>query len=58
VAGRQKQVNTRLSVQELGTLKRLAKQEHRTLADTIRILIVRAGSALVSRSKNGRAGAP
>jgi hypothetical protein len=56
VAGRKartEQINTRLDVDELRTLKKLAKIEHRTPADTIRILIVRAGAAVEQVRKNG-----
>ena len=45
-AVRTEQVNTRLSTAELRTLKKLAAREHLTVAETIRILIVRAGSRL------------
>ena len=44
-SARSAQVNVRLSAEERRILDRLAKHEHRTPADTVRILILRAGEA-------------
>jgi len=49
---REEQVNVRLSTSERRVLDRLAKRERRTAADTIRILIVRAGALLRKGAKS------
>jgi len=50
---RAEQLNVRLNADERRTLDRLAEDEHRTPADTIRILIVRAGAALGKKADGG-----
>jgi len=52
---REEQVNVRLSKGERRMLDLLAKRERRTAADTIRILIVRAGSRESDKGDSGGA---
>ena len=50
-------MNVRLNTEERRILDKLAKHERRTPADTVRILIVRAGAALRNDDKTGVGGA-
>jgi hypothetical protein len=56
-SARSAQVNVRLNTEERRILDKLAKHERRTPADTVRILIVRAGAALRNDDKTGVGGA-